>query len=112
MPDIKPVFDKVLALADTVNDYLPGAQVSQRAIDLARRVEDLIGSIGDEIPLEQQSAAQEARAKLGPYADALVLNQIVRSPRARALGWAPTLHSVSGNVARLQEEFRTAREAA
>jgi len=54
----------------------------------------------------------EARAKMGPYADALALDQRVRSPRARALGWSPTLHSVSGNVARLLEEFRTRREAA
>jgi nucleoside-diphosphate-sugar epimerase len=54
----------------------------------------------------------EARAKLGPYADALALDQRVRSPRARALGWSPTLHSVSGNVARLVEEFRAQREAA
>jgi hypothetical protein len=54
----------------------------------------------------------EARTKLGPFADALALNQIVRSPRARALGWAPTLHSVAGNVARLLEELRAKREAA
>jgi hypothetical protein len=54
----------------------------------------------------------EARAKMGPYADALALDQRVRSPRARALGWSPSLHSVAGNVARLQEEFRTRREAA
>ena len=54
----------------------------------------------------------EARVKLGPYADALVLNQIVRSPRARALGWAPSLHSVAGSIPRLFEEFRTARVAA
>jgi nucleoside-diphosphate-sugar epimerase len=54
----------------------------------------------------------EARAKMGAYADALALDQLVRSPRARALGWAPTLHSVAGNVSRLFEEFRTAREAA
>src|SRR5690349_23315567 len=51
-------------------------------------------------------------AKMGAYADALALDQRVRSPRARALGWSPTLHSVSGNVARLLEEFRTRREAA
>jgi nucleoside-diphosphate-sugar epimerase len=55
---------------------------------------------------------EEARTKLGPYAEALALNQIVRSPRAKALGWAPTLHSVTGNVARLLEEFRNTREAA
>jgi hypothetical protein len=54
----------------------------------------------------------EARAKMGAYADALALNQIVRSPRAKTLGWTPALHSVTGNVARLLEEFRTAREAA
>jgi nucleoside-diphosphate-sugar epimerase len=58
------------------------------------------------VPLE------EARAKMGPYADALALDQIVRSPRAHALGWAPTLHSVARNVARLLEEFRSAGEAA
>jgi nucleoside-diphosphate-sugar epimerase len=54
----------------------------------------------------------EARAKMGAYADALALDQRVRSPRARALGWSPTLHSISRNVARLREEFRTRREAA
>jgi nucleoside-diphosphate-sugar epimerase len=55
---------------------------------------------------------EEARTKLGPYADALALDQIVRSPRARAIGWAPTLHSVAANIPRLLEEFRNAREAA
>ena len=59
-----------------------------------------------------ETAIEEARAKLGDYADALALDQKVRSPRARALGWAPTLHSVSGNVARLLEEYRNRREAA
>jgi nucleoside-diphosphate-sugar epimerase len=55
---------------------------------------------------------EEARTKMGPYADAIALDQLVRSPRARALGWAPTLHSISGNVSRLFEEFRASREAA
>jgi nucleoside-diphosphate-sugar epimerase len=55
---------------------------------------------------------EEARKKLGAYADALVLDQRVRGPRARALGWAPTLHSVSTNVPRLFEEFRRAQERA
>jgi hypothetical protein len=34
---------------------------------------------------------------------------VVRSPRARALGWTPTLHSVAGNAARLLEEWRASR---
>jgi nucleoside-diphosphate-sugar epimerase len=50
------------------------------------------------------------RAKMGAYADALALDQRVRSPRTRALGWSPTLHSVSGNVraaaGRVQDETR------
>jgi hypothetical protein len=48
----------------------------------------------------------EARAKMGPYADALALDQIVHSPRARALGWTPSLRSVASNAVRLLEEWR------
>jgi nucleoside-diphosphate-sugar epimerase len=55
---------------------------------------------------------EEARKKLGAYADALALDQRVRGPRARALGWTPTLHSVGTNVPRLLEEFRRAQERA
>jgi nucleoside-diphosphate-sugar epimerase len=58
------------------------------------------------VPLE------EARKKLGAYADALSLNQRARGPRARALGWSPTLHSVGMNIPRLLEEFRRAQERA
>jgi nucleoside-diphosphate-sugar epimerase len=54
----------------------------------------------------------EARKKLGAYADALALDQRVRGPRARALGWTPTLHSVGTNVPRLLEEFRRGQERA
>jgi hypothetical protein len=52
---------------------------------------------------------EEARTKMGPFADALALDQLVRSPRAHAVGWTPTLHSVAGNAARLLEEWRAAR---
>ena len=78
-------------------------------------VNDIVDAIADHAktrPDVRHVPIEEARAKMGPYADALALDQIVRSPRARALGWAPTLHSVAGNVARLLEEFRSAREAA
>jgi nucleoside-diphosphate-sugar epimerase len=58
------------------------------------------------VPLE------EGRKKLGVYADALALDQRVRSPRARALGWTPTLRSVSSNIPRLLEEFRRGQDRA
>ena len=79
------------------------------------RVDDIVEAIARQVkmpPDVRHVPIEEARAKTGAYADALALDQIVRSPRARALGWAPTLHSVAGSVARLLEEFRTARAAA
>jgi len=78
-------------------------------------VDDIVDAIGSHVrirPDVRHVPITEARAKMGAYADALALDQIVRSPRARAIGWSPTLHSVAGNVARLLEEFRTAVDAA
>ena len=51
----------------------------------------------------------EAREKLGPYADALALDQKVRSTKARELGWEPTQPGVVNSVARLVEEYRNAQ---
>jgi nucleoside-diphosphate-sugar epimerase len=50
----------------------------------------------------------EARTKLGPFADALALDQRVRTTRAQALGWQPTVRGISPNVARLFQEYRNA----
>ncbi|MCL4810884.1 MAG: sugar nucleotide-binding protein [Vicinamibacteraceae bacterium] len=50
----------------------------------------------------------EARQKMGAYADALALDQRVACPRSRAIGWAPSLSSITRNVPRLFEEWRTA----
>jgi nucleoside-diphosphate-sugar epimerase len=79
------------------------------------RVSDIVEAIARHVMVQQDVRhvpIEEARAKMGQYADALALDQIVRSPRARALGWTPTLHSVAGNVAGLIEEFRSGQEAA
>jgi nucleoside-diphosphate-sugar epimerase len=73
------------------------------------RVNDLVAAIASHAktkPSIRHMPLAEARKKMGPYADALVLDQLVRSPRARALGWSPSLHSVAGNAARLFEEWR------
>ena len=79
------------------------------------RVSDIVDAIARQAKMRpdvRHVPLEEARTKMGPYADALALDQIVRSARARSLGWAPTLHSVSANVPRLLEEFRNTREAA
>ena len=77
------------------------------------RVNDIVAAIRPYLPVKpdvRYVPIEEARTKMGPYADALALDQVVRSPRARALGWTPTLHSVAGNAARLLEEWRAARD--
>ena len=53
---------------------------------------------------------EEARTKLGAFADALAMDQVVRSPRARALGWTPSLRSIGGNAPRLLEEWRNGQK--
>jgi nucleoside-diphosphate-sugar epimerase len=73
------------------------------------RVNDIVSAIKPYLPVRpdvRHVPIEEARHKMGTYADALVLDQVVRSPRARAIGWTPTLHSVAGNAARLLEEWR------
>ena len=77
------------------------------------RVNDIVGAIKPYLPVKpdvRHVPIEEARTKMGAYADALALDQVVRSPRARALGWTPTLHSVAGNAARLLEEWRASRD--
>ena len=73
------------------------------------RVNDIAEAIANQMtvkPSLRRVPIAEARQKMGPLADAMALDQIVRSPRARQLGWSPSLHSVSRNVARLFEEWR------
>jgi nucleoside-diphosphate-sugar epimerase len=79
------------------------------------RVNDVVAAIAGHAsigPSIRKVPLPEARKKMGAYADALALDQIVRCPRSRALGWAPSLHAVSRNAARLFEEWRRGREAA
>jgi nucleoside-diphosphate-sugar epimerase len=73
------------------------------------RVNDIVEAIAEHLtqrPDIRHMPLPEARRKLGTYADALALDQRIRSPRAKALGWAPTLSSITANVPRLFEEFR------
>jgi nucleoside-diphosphate-sugar epimerase len=76
------------------------------------RVNDIVEAIAEHLtqrPDVRHMPMPEARRKLGAYADALALDQSVRSPRARALGWSPTLSRITANIPRLFEEFRGGR---
>jgi nucleoside-diphosphate-sugar epimerase len=76
------------------------------------RVNDIVSAIAPYLPVRpdvRHVPIEEARHKMGAYAEALSLDQRIRSPRARALGWTPSLRSVGGNAARLLDEWRASR---
>ena len=110
------VYDRDLAdLYVRVATLPQGSGIFHATDEADERVGEIVEAVAQHAKMRpdvRHVPIEEARAKMGPYADALALNQIVRGPRARALGWVPTLHSVAGSVARLLEEFRAARAAA
>ncbi len=76
------------------------------------KVSDIVEAIAGQVPQKpdiRYMPMAEARKKLGDYADCLALDQKVRSPKARALGWSPTQAGVVPSVARLVEEYRNAQ---
>jgi nucleoside-diphosphate-sugar epimerase len=76
------------------------------------RVSDIVDAIAAQVPQKPDirfMPMEEAHKKLGGYADAVALDQKVRSPKARALGWTPTKTGVVSSVARLVEEFRNSQ---
>ena len=57
-------------------------------------------------PEVRHMSIADAKHRMGPLAEALAMDQIVRSPKALAMGWTPSLTSASRNVPRLLEERR------
>jgi nucleoside-diphosphate-sugar epimerase len=106
--DLADLYLRLVNGRDAAGVFHANDEGDERVNDIAEAIARQAKTPADirHVPLE------EARSKLGEYADALALDQKVRSPRARALGWTPALRSVAGNVARLLEEYRNAREAA
>lgn len=73
------------------------------------RVNEIVEAIAAHAPKRpdvRRVPLKEAQAKMGPYALALALDQVVRSPRARALGWVPAVRSISGNAGWLFDQWR------
>ena len=92
--------------ADASGIYHANDEGDERVNDIVARDQAVSAGAG---PTCATCRSRKRGTKMGAYADALALDQVVRSPRARALGWTPTLHSVAGNAARLLEEWRAAR---
>jgi nucleoside-diphosphate-sugar epimerase len=80
--------------------------------EIDERVTDIVEAIAAQVPQKpdiRYMPMAEAHKKFGTYADALALDQKVRSPKARALGWTPSQPGVISSVARLVEEFRNSQ---
>ena len=90
----------------------PAASGIVHATDEAdERVMDIAEAIAAQVPQRpdiRNVPIAEAKKKMGAYAEALALDQKVRSTKARAMGWEPTQTGVITSVARLVEEFRNA----
>jgi nucleoside-diphosphate-sugar epimerase len=102
--DLAELYVRVLGNPGAAGVYHAAGDEDERVNDIADAITQHVSPPADirHVPLA------EARGKLGPYADALALDQVVRSPRARALGWSPTMHGITGNAPRLFEEYRRA----
>ncbi len=102
--DLAELYVRVLSMPGTSGVYHATGDEDERVAEIAEAITRHVSPAADirHVPLA------EARGKLGPKADALALDQVVRSPRARALGWAPTMHGITGNAPRLFEEYRRA----
>jgi nucleoside-diphosphate-sugar epimerase len=104
--DLGDLYARLVASPSASGVYHATDEGHERVIDVAEAIAGVM-AVRPEI---RRMPLEEARSKMGPYADALALDQMVRSPRARTLGWTPSLRSVASNTSRLLEEWRRGTE--
>ncbi len=100
--DLGDLYARLIASPTAAGVYHATDEGHERVIDIAHAIAGAM-TVRPEI---RHMPLDEAHAKMGSYADALALDQIVISPRARSLGWSPSLRSVASNTSRLFEEWR------
>jgi nucleoside-diphosphate-sugar epimerase len=100
--DLAELYSRIVGTSDASGVYHATDNGGERVLDIVEAIARSVRTRADvrHVPID------EARAKMGPYADALALDQVVHSTRSRAMGWSPALRSVAGNVPRLLEEMR------
>lgn len=103
--DLADLYVKLIAHADASGLFHATDEGDESVNDLVRAMSRHV----EHTPEVRYMPLAEARTRLGPIADALLLDQLVRSPRAKEIGWTPTLKSVGRNVPRLFEEWRNGR---
>ena len=81
--DLADLYVKLIAHPEASGVFHATDDGEERVIDLVKAMSRHV----EFTPEIRYMPLPEARAKLGTYADALALDQIVRSPRAREIGW-------------------------
>ena len=94
--DLGDLYARLIAAPDAQGIYHANDEGDERVNDIVEAIREA----AHVRPSLRHVPLAEARKKMGTYADALALDQKVRSPRARELGWTPSLRSVAGNVSR------------
>ncbi len=100
--DIGELFLRLVNTPDAAGIY----HATDGADETVNELVSAIASHAAITPTIRHMPLDEARKKMGSYADMLALDQRLASTRSRAIGWSPTLHSASGAVPRLLEEWR------
>jgi nucleoside-diphosphate-sugar epimerase len=100
--DLADLYTRLVTRSDTSGVYHATDESDESVLDVVEALSRNTTHKPDVrfVPLD------EARAKMGTLADALALDQVVRSPRAHSIGWTPALKSIAGNIPRLLEEWR------
>jgi nucleoside-diphosphate-sugar epimerase len=102
--DLGDLYARIVAAGDASGIFHAAGDEGERVLDIAQAI---ASHASPEADIRYMPLA-EAQTKMGGYADALALDQLVRCPRARGLGWAPAMHGITGNATRLFEEYRRA----
>jgi nucleoside-diphosphate-sugar epimerase len=105
--DLADLFVKIAVSAGASGIFHATDETDERVNDIV----EAIAAHAPKTPDVRRVPIKEAQAKMGAYALALALDQVVRSPRARALGWAPAVRSIAGNAARLFDQWRAGSRA-
>jgi nucleoside-diphosphate-sugar epimerase len=104
--DLAELYVRLVGTPDASGVYHATDESDETVLDIV----EAIAAHAPARPEVRYMPLAEARKKRGALADAMALDQRVRSPRARALGWAPSIGTLTRNIPRLMEEWRNARQ--
>ena len=100
--DLADLFVRIVASADATGVF----HATDGSVDTVNELVEAMSTHVVHKPEVRHMSIADAKHRMGTLAEALAMDQIVRSPKALALGWAPSLTSAARNIPRLLEERR------